>query len=83
MLRFHELLAELAADVDSGAVPAGTTLEGLLQGPLADAMTPAGQLAMLRRLAGSPVPLQNFVLADIRPERSARISRRPRTAGAR
>jgi hypothetical protein len=29
-------------------------------------MTHAGQLALLRRLAGSPVPPENFVKADIR-----------------
>jgi hypothetical protein len=28
-------------------------------------MTHAGQLALLRRLAGSPVPPENFVYADI------------------
>jgi hypothetical protein len=28
-------------------------------------MTHAGQLAMLRRLAGKPVPAENFVFADI------------------
>jgi len=29
-------------------------------------MTHAGQLAMLRRLAGSPVPPENFVFAEIK-----------------
>jgi hypothetical protein len=28
-------------------------------------MTHAGQIAMLRRLAGSPVPPENFIVADI------------------
>ena len=37
----------------------------LLQGPLADAMTHAGQLALLRRLAGSPTPATNFFTATI------------------
>ncbi len=32
-------------------------------------MTYAGQLAMLRRLAGIPVPPENFIFADIEPER--------------
>lgn len=35
------------------------------QGPLSDAMTHAGQLAMLRRLVGSPVPSENFIFAEI------------------
>ncbi len=37
----------------------------LLQGPLADAMSHIGQLAMLRRLAGSPIIAENFMKADI------------------
>jgi len=47
----------------------GTSAERLLQGPLSDAMTHAGQLAMLRRLAGTPVPPENFIVADIAPDR--------------
>lgn len=42
-----------------------TTAERMLQGPFADAMTHAGQLALLRRPAGSPVPPENFIMADI------------------
>lgn len=41
-------------------------LERLLQGPLADSMTHVGQLAMLRRVASSPIPAENFYAADIR-----------------
>lgn len=37
----------------------------LLQGPLSDAMTHAGQLAMLRRLAGIAIPPENFFSADM------------------
>jgi hypothetical protein len=40
----------------------------MLQGPFSDAMTHAGQLIMLRRLFGSPVPPENFIIADINPE---------------
>lgn len=43
------------------------TLEHLFQGPLCDAMTHVGQIALLRRLAGSPVATENFVRAEIRP----------------
>lgn len=42
------------------------TLHRMLQGPLADAMTHVGQLAMLRRMAGSPVPSENFFKAHVR-----------------
>ncbi len=41
-------------------------LQRLLQGPLADAMTHVGQLAMLRRVAGSPIHAESFYKADIR-----------------
>ena len=37
----------------------------LLQGPLADVMTHVGQLAMLRRAAGSPLTGEDFMKADI------------------
>ncbi len=37
----------------------------LLQGPLSDAMTHVGQLAMLRRLAGAPIQGENFMQAAI------------------
>ncbi len=66
--RFHETLEELARHIDSGKDPSGTTLERLLQGPLSDAMTHVGQIAMLRRLYGSPVPGEGFMLADINPD---------------
>jgi hypothetical protein len=39
--------------------------ERLLQGPVADALTHAGQLAMLRRLAGAPARGENFYEAAI------------------
>lgn len=65
--RFHELLRGLARHLESGTPLRGTTPEELLQGPIADALTHAGQLAMLRRLAGSAVPPENFIVAAIDP----------------
>lgn len=68
--RFHEMVEDLAAYLRNGTPLQGDmTVERLLQGPYADAMTHAGQLAMLRRLAGSPVPPENFIVADISPGR--------------
>ncbi|MGE3174762.1 MAG: DinB family protein [Planctomycetota bacterium] len=64
--RFHEVLEDTARHLDKGQPPAGFTFAQLLQGPFADAMTHAGQLAMLRRLCGAPVPPENFLLADVR-----------------
>jgi hypothetical protein len=66
--RFHKTLEELARFLESDAPLEGITPENLLQGPFSDAMTHAGQLAMLRRLAGSPVEPENFIYADIQPD---------------
>lgn len=64
--RFHETLAALRDDFADMALEARISDEQFLQGPLADAMTHAGQLAMLRRLAGAPVASENFIFADVR-----------------
>ena len=65
--RFHGMLQDLSDHLRAGDPLPGTTPEQLLQGPFSDAMTHAGQLAMLRRLSGSPVPPENFIVADIGP----------------
>jgi hypothetical protein len=67
--RFHEMLEELARHIEAGTpLLESMSAERLLQGPFSDAMTHAGQLAM-RRLAGVPVPPENFIVADVAPER--------------
>jgi hypothetical protein len=55
---FHEILADVARHLELRTELRGITAEILLQGPFSDAMTHVGQLAMLRRLAGSPVLLR-------------------------
>ena len=45
--------------------PIHATAEALFQGPIADALTHVGQLAMQRRLAGSPTRGENFFVARI------------------
>ena len=50
----------LASDAELHA-----SVEGLIQGPVADALTHVGQLAMLRRLSGSPTRGENFYVAAI------------------
>ena len=62
---FYETLRRLDASM-AESKPREVTEMQLLQGPLSDAMAHVGQLLMLRRLAGSPVPSENFVFADIR-----------------
>ena len=74
---FHEMLADLSDHLDRGTPLHGTSEERLLQGPFADAMTHAGQLALLRRLAGSPVPPENFIMADISANNVGTDQRRP------
>ena len=68
VVRFHSMLEDLARHLVAGTELKGTTEERLLQGPFADAMTHAGQLAMLRRLSGAPVRPENFVKADVDPD---------------
>lgn len=40
-------------------------VDRLFQGPIADALTHVGQLAMLRRLAGAPICGENYYVAAI------------------
>jgi hypothetical protein len=40
-------------------------LEKLFQGPVADALTHTGQLAMLRRMASAPMKAENYFIAEI------------------
>jgi len=62
--RFHASLKRfddfLASDADLHA-----PVERLLQGPVADALTHVGQIAMMRRMAGSPITGENYFVADI------------------
>ena len=67
--RFHGIVADLAQLLGAGAALRELTPEQLLQGPFSDAMTHAGQLALLRRLAGSPVASESFLFAEISADR--------------
>jgi hypothetical protein len=46
--------------------PLYVSAEALFQGPIADALTHVGQLAMMRRLAGSPICGENYFLSEIK-----------------
>jgi hypothetical protein len=50
----------LASDQQFSVTP-----EKIFQGPIADALTHVGQIAMLRRLAGCPVRGENYYVAHI------------------
>jgi hypothetical protein len=45
--------------------PLHCKVEMLMQGPVADALTHVGQLAMLRRVAGTPIRSENYSVAEI------------------
>jgi hypothetical protein len=63
--RFHHTLEDLLHDFGNPKLEARITDQQFLQGPLTDAMTHAGQIAMLRRLHGNPVASENFIYARI------------------
>jgi hypothetical protein len=62
--RFFSSLKTFDAFLASDA-PLHAPVERLMQGPVADALTHVGQLAMLRRLSGTPTRGENFYLAEI------------------
>jgi hypothetical protein len=45
--------------------PLQVPTEKLFQGPIADALTHVGQIAMLRRMAGIPMKGENYFVAEI------------------
>lgn len=62
--RFFAALAAFDTYLASDS-PLGFPAERLFQGPIADALTHIGQIAMLRRLAGAPVKGENYFRAGI------------------
>jgi hypothetical protein len=62
--RFYATLQAFDAYLASSE-PMHAAVEALFQGPIADALTHVGQLAMMRRLAGSPICGENYFAASI------------------
>src|SRR5712671_4366116 len=64
VIRFHQALESfdnyLASDAELSS-----TCERLFQGPIADALTHVGQIAMLRRMAAEPIKGENYSRAKI------------------
>lgn len=52
-------------DYLASSEPLQASPEKLFQGPVADALTHVGQIAMLRRLAGVPIKGENYFVADV------------------
>lgn len=66
--RFHTALARLDRCLSKpGELDA--SCERIFQGPVADALTHVGQIAMLRRLAGEPIKGENYSRAQIKAGR--------------
>jgi hypothetical protein len=61
---FYATLKSLDNSIRSKLPKERTDLQ-ILQGPFSDAMAHIGQLLMMRRLVGVPVPSENFIYADI------------------
>jgi hypothetical protein len=61
--RFFDNLATLDRELAMNS--ARVSIEKLIQGPLADALTHVGQLAMLRGMAGAPVRPESYARAEI------------------
>jgi hypothetical protein len=62
--RFFAALGRLDARLDAPE-PLAVAAEKIFQGPIADALTHVGQIALLRRLAGAPVKGENYFRAEI------------------
>jgi hypothetical protein len=62
--RFFTLLRKFDRRLASGR-PLGFPAEKLFQGPVADALTHIGQIALLRRMAGFPMRGENYFRAHI------------------
>lgn len=62
--RFFAALKRFDAAL-AAARASGNELARMFQGPIADALTHTGQLAMLRRLGGCPMKGENYARADI------------------
>jgi hypothetical protein len=62
--RFHRALEAFDTRLASGR-PLGFSAEKLFQGPVADALTHVGQIAMLRRMAGAPIRGENYFRSAI------------------
>lgn len=74
--RFFSMLRRLDDFLESGK-PLACSEESLFQGPIADAFTHVGQIAMLRRIAGGAVRGENYFRAQIE---SGRVGPDQRTA---
>ena len=74
--RFFQTLNRLDERLASNEA-LGCSEERLFQGPIADALTHVGQIAMLRRMAGGAIRGENYFLAEIEGGRTGPEQRPP------
>ncbi len=75
--RFYDALRRFD-DFLASDRPLVAPVERIFQGPVADALTHVGQIAMLRRLAGVPMRGENYFVADISAGRVGREQAAPK-----
>ena len=75
--RFHAALKSFDDYLASDSNLSGSC-ERLFQGPIADALTHVGQIAMLRRLAGGPMKAENYSRAKIEAGHVGREQEKPK-----
>jgi len=75
--RFHTALARFDRYL-AGKSELSASCERMFQGPIADALTHIGQIAMLRRLSGEPIKGENYSRAKIEAGRVGAEQERPK-----
>jgi hypothetical protein len=75
--RFFASLQRLD-DYLASSEPIHVPVERLFQGPIADALTHVGQIAMLRRMAGTPISGENYFIADVAVGRVGQMQSAPK-----
>ena len=74
--RFHAALRSLDRYLASSG-KLNASCERIFQGPIADALTHVGQIAMLRRMAGEPIQGENYSRAKIEAGRVGAKQEKP------
>jgi hypothetical protein len=74
--RFFATLEKFDGRLATGA-PLAIPAEKLFQGPIADALTHVGQIALLRRIAGCAIRGENYVRAEIQAGRAGAVQAAP------
>lgn len=67
--RFIAVLVDLDKVLSTLELTTGTS-KRLIQGPFSDVLTHVGQIAMMQRLMDTPIPYENFSIANIRTDLS-------------